>query len=751
MIEHATRIQKRFRMYFTRKHISNFRKRGHASMPLAIEMSGTKDMRTQLSIIHKNLKNTSARRFDQLADLLSFEIKQRRTVEREGMVHELLRRHDSLCQRLVTNIEFWLRRYGEVSLKMARAEQTRIAFNLEHEKLLGGQSADDGSVASLSKKPRGRRARAAARASSSASMSSVTSRAPLTADQELSSKGLLLAASSAEHIAENCSTQRSWISHTIRATCRRLSLMRERFLDVISRLAWLPREQAVMARVVANIKIRLKWLERSKDSQLALEWLREHLQYATDIAIALDAQQESLILDEMAKLVSEERTFLDLDMLLTHLCRSIEHESQFAAERVFLDRRGLFLAKGSDESLRYSNAAFKLKKKQTDLMNNVVDPIKLAIQAKLDEEDKAMSAIAGFPNDEPALQPEDMPSTIAAVLLEKHKPGSHFSLLSFIEVYYVQPWLSHEAVEDVRMEDEVQLKELAVDTMQLEIKAVRDRIRNKQDQIKDVEIKLTELTEEIDYQTQETANGMFATKDDDELVSMIKRDTLLVLNEELKRKTLLKEGLTEEIEKMNGLLTPAVQRVDDALKEIITQREEIDRRAAERRRLEKIFFDLEERINADGTDLVSSIIVGRNDSMEMLAAAHRKLTGCLEWLEHSILREKYNDNALDVSECEALGMSLHLFPIEQVMEALNSVLNPSTASHPLELRNFSVETRKLVLELDTNHYHFVIERLDEELAATRNYGTRRTDSEAILLKFQQSVLSLRWCIIVLSL
>ena len=725
----VTTIQRSFRLFFTRKHIASFRKRRRTSYnPTDVN---------QLSRTHGG-----QRRFENLSELLRYEIKQRRVVEREGLAFDMLTRYNRVCQMHTTNIEFWLKRIGEISLRMGKLEQTRVGFRDEQERALSSLSNDGSSLTSVSKQSRSRRARTT-RVGSSISVGSDASVTPLTPEQELKLKAIRLAISNAEHLIENCKNQRSWITHVLRSHCRRLSLTKVRFADVVARLSWLPKEQAVLSRVLVNIKVRETHLKGSKDSHLALQWLHTHHDLVSNVAMALDAQQESILMDEIASLASEEKTLVELNSLLTNLCQCLGYESQYSAEKIYLDRAVLVLPKGSDESVRYSSESFILKKKQSDLVNNVIDPIKLAIQSKLDEEDKLMSLVAGFPTDDPSLVAEDMPSTLSAVLLDEYRPSIHFNLLTFIEVYYIQPWLSREAVEDVRIEDEIILQELEVDTMELEIKAVKDRIRRREDLVKDIEIKLRELGEELEYQSQESKNKIFEDKDNEDLTQIIKKEMMTVLNQELNKITLQKKEFEDEIAKMNDLVAPAALRVEKITNEIIRRREEIDRRAAERRRLEKIFFDLEDSINMDGADLMTSIVTARDLVLDKLASSNQKLSCCCDWLENARLREKYRKNDLIAFECEMLGFPMNLYQLNSAIDISSATLNPSLFSHPLELINLSIETRKHILEMDVQQFHFELTRLNEELEATRGYGARRAVSEVTMLKFQNLLHSLR--------
>ena len=236
-------------------------------------------------------------------------------------------------------------------------------------------------------------------------------------------------------------------------------------------------EQAVISRLVFHAQHRTTHLASAADWNLPLQWLREHYSSALAVWTTLDAQQESILLDENAKLKADEDAFLEVDQLLSSLIACLKQEGKYTSERVYLDVQLLSLPKDSDEALRYTDQSYALKKKQSNISNNVIDALKIALQDKLSAETQAMLEVAAFPTDDPRLLPDDMLTNIQAVLLNKAKQSSHFRLGDFIRIYLVQPWLSKQAVEDIRLEEDIAMKDIAVDTMESELTELVEKIR----------------------------------------------------------------------------------------------------------------------------------------------------------------------------------------------------------------------------------------------------------------------------------
>lgn len=143
-----------------------------------------------------------------------------------------------------------------------------------------------------------------------------------------------------------------------------------------------------------------------------------------------------------------------------------------------LDSLAFFAVPGSDESVSLSDRTLILKLKQQQLQENVLDRVKLGLDAKFGEEDVRYVEVASFPTDSPDLDAEEMPSTITAKIIDKHIPKKHFEVKEFIDVLYSQPWMAKQAIEDVHMEEVIHSKALALDHLENTASSIERGISN---------------------------------------------------------------------------------------------------------------------------------------------------------------------------------------------------------------------------------------------------------------------------------
>jgi hypothetical protein len=659
---------------------------------------------------------------------LNYEIHQRRKMERLGMISEMVERYSGLCQMHMTCVQYWLQKVSLIPAKITRLEARRLAYDTQRRDLFAVPEESSGDTSVKRGKVK------LARVGSVVNPEEVQRR-------ELSLKDLHVAQENVDHLLDNLSMQQFWISQCVRSACRRLSFTRARYADISSRLAWVAQEQRMVARVLFHVDNRIRRFEASgKDSKLVVDWLRFHQAKAVEILTAFDAQQESLLLDEVCKLKADDAICTQIDLLLVNLYDSIASESQLAAERVFIDRKLLILPKGSDEAVRYSDDAFSLRRKQTNLMANVVDALKLALQEKLNTEDELALSVVAYPDDDPKLPPEKMPATIKAVLLEKFHATSHFQIGDFLNIFLIQPWLSTQAVGDVRIEDDITMKALGNDSMQVELKSLREKIGSLEADQQEVTKKLEELQEELDFIQAEPPKNMFSNANEENVAELIRQDTIQLFKQELKMQTMEKLRLFGIIDKMKSLIEPASARIASSSDEIQRLKEDLLKRAAERKRLKEIFFEIEEK-SALELSLLVDIDVEKHQ--KLLADNNVDLAVCENWTDTLQLTEKYTDGTLSLIEINALNIPWPMEKIDAAILTCNASINPRLYSTPLELRTCAVETRKVMLETDQSYYKFIIEELMKELHALRNYKAKHMESEKLLLIFQQSLLDQR--------
>ena len=97
---------------------------------------------------------------------------------------------------------------------------------------------------------------------------------------------------------DNLKNVRWWIAQLLRSQYRRLAVIQARFLDVCARLKWTAVESFMICQVIRQVEVRLSNLPEA-NTKLVREWLENFDIVARTHNATLDAQQESLLLDEV--------------------------------------------------------------------------------------------------------------------------------------------------------------------------------------------------------------------------------------------------------------------------------------------------------------------------------------------------------------------------------------------------------------------------------------------------------------------
>ena len=159
----------------------------------------------------------------------------------------------------------------------------------------------------------------------------------------------------------------------------------------------------------------------------------------------------------------------------------------------------LSAAPANDESVLVVEQLIVLKRKRMQLSGGsdaVIDRLKLAIQAKMTEEDEQASGHYGFPDDKPDLLYTQLP-TIEASMVEKFVPAKHCKFQDLTYVYHSQPWLAEEAVKDVRIEDEKLVSVMEAARLAGDLRALRANIKTGRDGVQEVLDKVAKLELEM--------------------------------------------------------------------------------------------------------------------------------------------------------------------------------------------------------------------------------------------------------------
>merc|ERR1711991_949654 len=97
---------------------------------------------------------------------------------------------------------------------------------------------------------------------------------------------------------------------------------------------------------------------------------------------------------------------------------------------------------------------------------------------------------------------------ITAKLIENYDPSKNFQISDFLSIFLGQPWLVQEALDDVKLEEDLKSKELELDALNTEIEAFRKHTDERQERLfildtlkvelrkKESELKVSEKLEE---------------------------------------------------------------------------------------------------------------------------------------------------------------------------------------------------------------------------------------------------------------
>lgn len=322
--------------------------------------------------------------------------------------------------------------------------------------------------------------------------------------REIMLKNIYLKVESADSRLENYRNINWWISQHLRFCYRKKAYITQRFQDTIERLKWNLVEFTMIERLKYHIEYRQRQLGLKKDTEMIRDWLKTYHSNAIQQLIQLDSQQETILNEEINRLDRDYNQSVELDSIVEELMKSLEADSQYVAEKIYLDQQLKIAIYGSERAVQLNEQMIALKTKQEQLATSAIDTLKLGLQQKYDEEDEANVDLFSFPNDDPDLPVQDM-HKISATILNKYVPISHFKLSDFLDVYMMQPWLALQSVEDVRLEERISSLELKLGKLQEELKNLKLKIKDGEHKLKrkekrkvDASVQLEHL-EELDH------------------------------------------------------------------------------------------------------------------------------------------------------------------------------------------------------------------------------------------------------------
>lgn len=443
---------------------------------------------------------------------------------------------------------------------------------------------------------------------------------------EITIKILRLRYENMEERLENSRNMSWWITQHLRYAYRKLSLLPIRLENIHKQIQWIAEENAIFTRSKLHCEARIHQLEVSYHNDETMNapkmWLTEKLEFIMQQQVALDAQQESLLRDEISRVDRDYFEILTFDNLLEELMQSLHANSQLFAERIALDKKLTDLVYGSEEGVSINEQLIQLKNKQKQLSLTTIDNLKVALQQRHDEHDLSNLTQYAFLHDKPDLQIDEM-QQIEAVLLDFFQPPSHFQVEEFLKIYFLQPWLAIQSVEDIRFEERISLKEIRLGQVREEMLDLENTLLESQKLVVELQVKINELEVNVEAHIDPVP--------DESDIQMEKRELQLADFQrelaETKSELALKQKSIVDAE----LLRP-LKRLD--VERILADIEEIEAKLVKRQMLRdasiKLFFDFEKSIcESLGHDLQPMILQAEDDMSSLLS----KMEGCRGPLE----------------------------------------------------------------------------------------------------------------------
>jgi hypothetical protein len=596
-------VQVLYRLYSTKKWLSD---RG-------VKFK-TKKGKKKKKIIKKDEDAEVKMTYDQLLTRINFELQTRQRMNRRELFYQIYDKFSIALAHMEANITYWMDVTKNLPAQEAELLAVRNKYNHEHEVM----SQD---VVAL--KP------------------TVTPTEYEKLEKKL--QKLLYKVETSNQRLDNCQNIKWWATQHMRSLYRRRAAMLTRIQDTFHRLEWVANESAVIDHVLFHLDFRLSKYNGLVAYKEVYEWLLRHKAHSEEHSAALDAQQETILLEELNRIDRDHHATIEFDSLMGELHNSIIADSHYAGEKVALDIRALEVAPGTDEALRVSEQLLLIKRRQNQLRESVLDTLKQGLQVKFDEEDQVNTASYSFPTDDPSFTIEDMPK-ITCELIDPFHAHRHFKVMDFIAVYYTQPWLSVMAVADVKFEEQVKSKELELDTNTKihtnyvnQISESQEKIKGNKEKIEFVEKEITLREEKPEEETNDEEN--------------IRMEVLKVMRTEIMKKDGEISALEAIIKKVEEMLPDALVHIESNRGELDVMQEKLRIRVAEREHIAGSFLGKEETFIEELFDKVAQKV---SDHDKQSNKAVDRLKYCEIAASEAFINEKILANNLHVDERNAL-------------------------------------------------------------------------------------------------
>ena len=518
-----------------------------------------------------------------------------------------------------------------------------------------------------------------------------------------------------------------WVLMVVRSHLRRKSIIEERFEDMIKRLHWISVESASVERIITQLEYRKAAIGHKRSFGNVVRWIARHYKSAVLLNADLDAQQESVLKDIHAKLIQDHQNSTELESLANELVNALKADSHTSAERSYLERMIMQSKPGSDEMVFYSEKLLKIKQNQLQLSVNVIDTIKGGLEDRFKREDEQTIGIAGFPDDDPDLPVGKLPAAIKAQLLDTFKSRSHITTEDFFSVVYSQPWLSEEAVLDVRFEEKINELRLQLNTLMTEAKLLDAFVTESRDNISDTKGLIGELRAEIDLIQHGGDYEGDLTRE--EAIAALEQEIVFKENE----LSIMESDLNNKVE----LVEPNARKSAILSEELVKFQEIFESRLKERVKSIEDYFKLETTVNHDAEDYLRIELVKNENQI----ADIKEVALFFECSEDKDLPKRTVVRDLDLSEYKLLQIAREDGRFDEQVALHKS--KPSQYIQTVEYSRMYIKLQERVVRANTGVLESVRDLLQDEKKFVKKFVSQRKSFEEKMKVFMNSQLALR--------
>lgn len=550
--------------------------------------------------------------------------------------------------------------------------------------------------------------------------------------KEMQARVLFMKYEAANVRLENCRNMQWWVTQFIRFCNRKKAAVVQRYKDTINRLSWVSMESAILTRMHFHIDERISALRELKKPELntIADWVQPFSDQAHVRQSALDGQQETLIKEEVNKLDRDRESATQFDSLVQELLNGLAADNHLSSERIYLDGALKLEAYGSEDAIRHNEQILLLKAKQKLLTSSIIDELKVALQAKFDEEDATNLQLYAFPNDRLDMLPEEM-HTIEAVVLDAFQPSHHCSLMDFMRVYLVQPWLAQQSVEDVRLEESIASKQLQVSTAKEQVKTLKEDIEVGKAREKEIEKLCKENAVEQNKYLE------LVPTDESFLEKQKRMESVAALKAERNMMEREKENIGIARQTSAKQIRPIETNQKQLEQEIIVVEEKLKARIEGRAKSMAEFFDIERNVCAKVLPTVTAQLYTIEDKQ---ATAEKDIHVCQSIRSSDLALQEVIDGEISLEEHAIINVprEKYRFPLQAVLCNTQQKL-----PKPTESVFQTIGAQILSVAANEEFYSELKKVLMEEEEILKSFDKKRPDYEEAIKAFTASLVARR--------